>query len=213
MGLEEQAEPIFLKILQIHPNNETAHLGLAEIDRALGFLDRSAQHYEKALETMGKHAWAWRDYAETLLEQRDYKTAELAIRQALQISTNTDSLVVLAIIQRGGGKLKEALETLAGVLAQKPERLDLLLMRGLWLVEDGRLEAALGDAEAVLKNSPVDPLALWLRARVLIQTGQRNQARKDLEAASQLSRQAPFVAKASETFLSLLKQEKSRASH
>src|SRR5581483_1961137 len=46
-GLEEQAEPLFKKVISIHPNNAAAQLGLAEINHALGFLDVSAEHYEK----------------------------------------------------------------------------------------------------------------------------------------------------------------------
>src|SRR5581483_8838176 len=52
-GLEEQAQPVFEKIIGIHPNNAQAHLGLAEIDAALGLLRDSAAHYEKALGALG----------------------------------------------------------------------------------------------------------------------------------------------------------------
>jgi tetratricopeptide (TPR) repeat protein len=105
--LEEQAEPMFQKVLKIHPNNAAAHIGLGEIDHALGFLERSAEHYEKALETMSDHAGIWADYAEVLISARDYKTGELAARRALLLSENADARVDLARALRGEGRLDE----------------------------------------------------------------------------------------------------------
>ena len=77
-GLDEQARPLLHRALEFEPRHYGAHLGLAEIYRKLGFLDRSASHYEGALETLEANPQVWRDYAETLLAQRDWTTAELA---------------------------------------------------------------------------------------------------------------------------------------
>jgi len=35
-GLAEQAEPLYQKVLRLQPDSASAHLGLAEIDHALG---------------------------------------------------------------------------------------------------------------------------------------------------------------------------------
>lgn len=204
MGLEEQAEPLFQRVLQIHPNNAEAHLGLGEIDHALGFLDRSAEHYDKALDTLGDQGPVWRDYAEVLLAARDYKTAELAIRKAIELSPETPARVDLAFIQRASGRLEEALKTLDDVLAQAPST-EIALTRALWLLEAGRYEEALPPAEAALKISPDDALALWIRARVHLKADRYNQAVKDLEAAAKAERRAPFVAQAAAEMLSQLK--------
>ena len=41
-ALDDQARPIYERILAIHPNNAAAHLGLGETERTLGFFDRAA---------------------------------------------------------------------------------------------------------------------------------------------------------------------------
>ncbi len=207
MGLEEQAQPLFQRVLTIHPNNAQAHLGLAEIDRSLGFLERSAEHYERVLEAWPENAGIWRDYAEVLLEQRETKTAELAIRKALALSPEAESAVDLALILRAAGRLEEALEILNSLNSLEgtggPE---LSLARALWLLEAGRLEEAKALAERVLKADPADPLGRWLRARLLLKAGRASEALKDLEAAAS-SREAPFVARVSAAMMKRLKEQ------
>jgi superkiller protein 3 len=203
MGLEEQAEPLFARILQIHPNNALAHQGLAEIDHALGLLDASAQHYERALEG-SRDQRLWRDYAEVLLEQRDPETAEAAIRKALELSPDADSLVDLARIQRASGRITDGLATLAAASRLAPERADIVRVRGLWLLEAARYSEALAEAENVLKRLPNDPVAHWIRARVSLKADRYNQAVKDLEAAAGSPREAPFVASVANALLSEL---------
>lgn len=203
-GMEEQAEPLYQKILHIRPNNAVAHLGLAEIDHSLGFLDSSAGHYEKALETLADQPRLWRDYAEVLLAQKDSATAELAARKSLLLSPDADTLVTLAFIQRAKGDLDEALASLerARGLALRP---DIALAQALWLLEAGRYETALPIAEEVLRDSPGQPLALWIRARIRLKQDRYNDAGKDLEEAAKASRESPFAAKAAQALLSRLK--------
>ena len=46
-GLDEQARPFFLKALAYEPRHFGAHLGLAEIFRQAGLLERSASHLKR----------------------------------------------------------------------------------------------------------------------------------------------------------------------
>lgn len=203
-GLEQQAKPLFEKVLRIHPNNASANLGLAEIDGALGFLDRSAQHYEHALETMASQPGVWRDYAEVLYDMRDYKTAELAARKALALAADDDDAQIdLALILRAEGRLPEALAALEQVLARRPDRVEVSLLRGLWLLEAGRYDDAAQAAQAALKRDPQDPLARWLRARVELKADRYNEAVEDLQAAA-AAKGSPFVAKAAGALLERL---------
>jgi tetratricopeptide (TPR) repeat protein len=205
-GLEEQAQPIFEKLLSIHPHNAQAHLGLGEIDSALGLLDESAQHYEQALETLTNLPALWRDYSEVLYRKRDYKTAETAARKSLDLTPALETFVDLAFIQRGQGDTSGAIKTLDTALSRWPERQDASLLRATWLLEAGRFDEALPAAQAALAQDGAQPLALWIRARVELARGQKKEALTDLSLAAQASRTAPFVAKASEALLKELRE-------
>lgn len=198
MKLEEQAEPLFQRVLKIHPHNARAHLGLAEIDQALGFYDRSAEHYEKALEKFGNQASLWISYGEVLLSLQDHKTAELAARKALSLAATAEASILLARSKRAAGLLDEALEAMAAASAASPERVEIKLTRALWLLEAARFDEAEAVAVAALDADSRDPLALWIRARARLRAGQRRDALLYLRMAAASGRRAPFVARAAE---------------
>lgn len=206
--LEEQAQPLYKKILAAEPNNTTAHLGLASINHTLGLLDKSAQHYEEALEQLKDNAALWRDYAEVLYAQREYKTAELAIERSLALSPQIlDSNLDLAFIQRAQGRLPEALATLEKVLALTGHQPEILSAYALWLLEAGKTAQALAQAERLLKSAPEDPLGRWIRARIYLASGRRDLAAKDL-AVSAAADPDSFVARAAATLLTQLRKIK-----
>jgi tetratricopeptide (TPR) repeat protein len=122
-GLDEQARPAYLKALSYEPRHFGAHHGLARIDRGLGFLERAADHYEAALETLGGDASVWREYAETLLAQRDWRTAALALERARSIEPeNAEGLVLTAFALRAQGDLAGAVEAMDLAAARAPPR-------------------------------------------------------------------------------------------
>ena len=171
MGLDEQARVFYMKALVYEPKHFGARLGLAEIDRRSGFLDRSASHYEIALETLESRADVWRAYAETLLAQRDWATAELAIARSLTLEpASSEGHLLTAFARRAQGDQTGALDALdeaitlgAGVGARRA--------KALWLIEADRPDAALAEADLVLKESPGDAAALWARARAQLSRG------------------------------------------
>ena len=170
-GLEEQARVLYMKAIVYEPKHFGARLGLAEIDRRSGFLDRSASHYEIALETLDERADVWRSYSETLLAQRDWVTADLAIARSIALDPkNPEGYLLTAFARRAQDDMTGALASLdeavalgAGVGARRA--------KALWLLEAGRRAEALDEAEAVLKESPGDAAALWTRARVELGRG------------------------------------------
>jgi tetratricopeptide (TPR) repeat protein len=180
-GLDEQAKPLFLRAIAIEPRHGNAHQGLAEIDRTLGFLDRSATHYEIALAAFESNAELWRDYAEVLLALREFKTADLSLRKALALEpTSPDARVLLAFARRAQGDYDGAFEDLdaaaalgAGVGAHRA--------KALFLLEAGRIAQAGAEADAVLRDSPGDGAALWVRARALLGRGDASAAVAELE--------------------------------
>lgn len=203
--LEEQAQPLYKKILAAEPKNTTAHLGLASINHTLGLLAKSAEHYEMALEQLKDNAALWRDYAEVLYAQREYKTAELAIERSLALSPQIlDSNLDLAFILRAQGRLGEALATLEKVLALTGNQTEILSAYALWLLEAGKPAQALAQAELILKSAPADPLGRWIRAKIYLASGKRDLAAKDLAAAA-ASNPDSFVAKTAAVLLKQLK--------
>ncbi len=206
-GLDEQAQPLFQQVLNMHPNNARAHLGLAEIDRSLGFLERSAEHYDRVLVLWADRAPIWRDYAEVLLAQREPGKAEAAIRNALSLSTALDSTLDLAFIERAQGRLPEAIATLDAAIKTDPGRQDIALARGLWCLEASRWDEARQAASDRLKSDPGDPLAHWISARIDLHEGRTTEAASELRAAALASQTSPFVAEAA---AALLKQLESR---
>lgn len=206
-GLEEQAGPLFQKVLRIHPNNAVAHLGLAEIDHALGFLDRSAEHYERSLETMSDDATVWRDYSEVLIAARDFKTAELAARKSLSLREDAEGMVDLARAQRADGRLNDALAQLDAAVARFPQRADLAMTRALWLLEAGREDDADAAVAPLLTAPQPAPLAYWIRARVRLKRDQYRAAVDDLRKAAAAERGSPFVAAAAKELLKQLAAE------
>lgn len=207
-GLDEQAQPLFEEVLHIHPNNARAHLGLAEIDHSLGFLDRSALHYARVLEIWSDRATLWRDYAEVLLAERDPKTAEPAIRKALALAPDIDSTIDLSFILRAQGRLPEAIAALDDVLKEHPERQDVALMRSLWCLEAERWSEASAGAQARLTADPTDALAHWISARVYLHEDRSAEAAKELRGAAAASQTSPFTAAAAQALLIQLEGHK-----
>ncbi|MEK7389450.1 MAG: tetratricopeptide repeat protein [Elusimicrobiota bacterium] len=175
-GLHEQAQPLFLKALEHEPKHFGAHLGLAEIFRRLGFLERSAFHYEGALETLDQNARVWRDYAETLLAQRDWLTADLALRRAQALEPdNPEGRILTGFARRAQGDLQGALNALDEALA-RGGGIGAKRAKALWLLEAGRTAQALAAADEVLRENPNDAAAVWTRSRVFLSQGQHEKA-------------------------------------
>lgn len=193
-GLDEQGQLLYDQVLALQPENTLANLGLAEIDHSLGFLDRSAQRYEKALQgDLAGKAGLWRAYAEVLHQQRDYVTAEAAARKAISLAPEPESIVDLALILRSQGRHNEAVEALSGLVKSKPEPA-LRRMLALWLIEENRHDLAAPLTSILLQQEPNEPLNLYLSARIHLKAGRKQAATKDLAAAAAGFKKAPFVA-------------------
>jgi tetratricopeptide (TPR) repeat protein len=195
-GLHNRAKPLFERALLKEPKHAGAHLGLAEIYRDQSFLDQAATHYEAVLEERGRDAAIWGEYAQVLLGQQDYKTADLALRQAVSLAAgDPQPRILLAFARRAQGdldgaisRLDEALDLGAGVEVRRA--------KALWLVEAGRRAEAVKEAELVLKAAPGDVSALWARARVRLAEGRKADALRDLSALIAASPKDSFPARA-----------------
>lgn len=195
-GLDAQAEPLFQKALTKEPRHIGAHRGMAEIHRAQSYFDQAASHYETYLEERPADAVVWGEYAEVLLAARDYKTADLALRHAVELApVDPGPRLLLAFALREQGDLTGALARLdeaiglgAGVETRRA--------KALWLVEAGRPADAVKEADAVLKAVPGDAAALWARARARLREGRKADASRDLAALEAAQLKDSFPARA-----------------
>jgi tetratricopeptide (TPR) repeat protein len=170
-GLDEQSRIFYQKALIYEPKHWGAHLGLAEIDRRFGFLDRSATHYEAALEALDGRADVWRAYSETLLAQRDWATADLAIARAILLEPkNPEGHILTAFARRAQGDMTSALKALDDALALGAG-IGARRAKALWLIEANRPDEAVIEADMILRESPGDAAALWTRARAQLAKG------------------------------------------
>jgi len=167
-GLDEHARELFQAALRYDPKSSSAHLGLAEIENRLGFLDRSATHYEAALDSLSGRADVWRDYAQVLLALNEVPTADLALRKALELEPRSaDAHVLLAFARRAEGDYDEALLQLDQAEALGAG-VGVLRAKALWLLEAGRAEAASAAADQLLLAAPGDADGVWVKARLLL---------------------------------------------
>jgi tetratricopeptide (TPR) repeat protein len=209
-GLDEQARPLLLRVLAVEPKHGLAHQGLAEIDRKLGFFDRSASHYEIALEAADGRADLWRDYAEVLLAMREFRTADLALRRALQLAPKSpDAHLLFAFARRAQNDYDAALTALdeatalgAGIGAART--------KALFLLEAGKIAEAGAQAALVLKDAPGDGAALWVNARVKMSKGDDAGAVRDLEQVKAVDGNNVFAAQASKALALEARMHQSR---
>lgn len=195
-GLDTRAKPLFERALLKEPAHAGAHQGLAEIYRDQSFFDQAATHYEAVLEERPRDAAVWGEYAQVLLAQQEYKTADLALRQAVSLAAgDPQPRILLAFALRAQGdldgavaRLDEALELGGGVEIRRA--------KALWLLEAGRRAEAVKEAELVLKASPGDAAALWARARARLAEGRKADALRDLSALIAATPKDSFPARA-----------------
>lgn len=200
--LDDRAKPLYEKVLNIHPNNGTAHLALAEIERSQGFLERSIDHYERCLAELPNDAPIWRAYAIVLSERLEYAKATVAIKKSLSLDPgNSQALESLAIFQYRQGLYQEAERTIRNAIAVSKNKTQLRLEHALWLLKENDLNGSIGETQLALESSPGNPLGLWIRASISIRRGKNEAAIADLKLAAANDTQYPFIASIAQEML------------
>ncbi len=193
--LDEHALVLFQRALVYDRKNWRAHLGLAEIDRRLGFLDRAVTQYSLALEEDPYDAGVWRDDAEVLLARREPEAAEYALGRALDIDPkSSDAHVLLAFARRAQDDLPGALAELDAA-ARLGAGVGVLRAKTLWLIEAGRPADAAVEARVLLAKAPGDPAGLWALARAALPSSP-SRAAEILAPLASADPEAPFSARA-----------------
>jgi len=93
--------------------NTRTKFSYANLLLELGKLDESIAVYDKLNEDVPKWSCPWRHKGQALLEQQNYKDAEIATRQAIETrEDHFDAYIQLARIQKELGEYNAALQTL-----------------------------------------------------------------------------------------------------
>ncbi len=113
------------------PSNMEAGLAYARALKGVEDLKRAAREFERVLPGFRTNALILREYADLLVEKRDYRKAEPYYREAMRLGLRDEALLMgLAGAMRGHGKHKEALPYLEEAYRRQPtERLAFELAR------------------------------------------------------------------------------------
>lgn len=113
------------------PNSGEACLGYARALKGHGKLKDAARQFERVVPHYSQNAAITREYADLLLEKRDYRDSEKYYKAAHRLGLRDDALLVgLAGALSGNGKSKEALPYLEEVYRRQPtDRLALELAK------------------------------------------------------------------------------------
>jgi tetratricopeptide (TPR) repeat protein len=102
------------------PSNGEAQLAYARALKGSGDLKKAAREFDRVA-SKSQNSSIVREYADLLLEKRDYRGAERSYKEALRLGLrDTRLLTGLSGALRGNGKYKEALPYLEEAYAQQP---------------------------------------------------------------------------------------------
>jgi len=121
------------KAVRANPSNGEAGLALARAWKGSGNLKKSAQEFARVVPQYDSDAVIVREYADLLLEKRDYRGAEKSYKDAMKLGLRDQKLILgLAGALQGTGKSREALPLLREAFAAQPtDRLGLELAKTL----------------------------------------------------------------------------------
>lgn len=189
--------------------------GTARTYAALGYLERAAGYYRKALDTKPQFdAMLSIEYISCLLKQRKYIDAATAVETALaQAPENIELLYLSAKISYEAGRKEKAVTTLKYALEKAPERHDIRLSRALWLCSLGRYQQAAQEAEKVYNAEPNQAQAQWALALALSRIPGSERRAMELFRAAANSITSPFTAQAAERMLERLSKRQDSLKH
>ncbi|OAN54667.1 hypothetical protein A6A04_12135 [Paramagnetospirillum marisnigri] len=188
-GALAQAEVLYRRILDAVPEHaDTLHM--------LGMLAHQCGHSESAAELMRRSlalassATCWSNLAAALLALGRLAEAESAALTALGLNpAMLEARRNLTRCLEGQGRLAEAAECCAQMLADQGDSADLNGWLGALLVRGGKFSEALGPLNKAVALSPADTDLLFLRARSLHEVGRTQDA---IQGYKEVLDQAPM---------------------
>jgi len=171
-GRLDEAETLYRKILEAHPDFTEATMGLARVAMARERWAEAVPLLEEVLRKIPDQYQARYDLGVALTNLGRLDEAVEAFREAVPHDPQPpDALVNLGRALRKAGRPDEAAETLAKAAAMRPDDPGLGCDLAESLAMAGRMEEARGRLEALSEAHPHDARVLFDLAQVLLRSG------------------------------------------
>lgn len=200
-GFQNTAVPLFLKVLEVYPDDIGANLGLARAYAELGFLAKAGDHYSRAVILQDfKDGPVLKEYAFCMLKKRDWNEALFLEGKGSQVSPGLAAWpLVEARVRAGRGDYHQALTSIESAIKLEPSR-HLRLERALYLLLAGLPRRAMDAADAELLLDKADPLAALVKGMALYKLGDKAGS---ADYFSRAEAGEPFTSKIAASFLAV----------
>lgn len=187
-GLLEEAVESYSLALNYKPSAMPILLARAATYMELGNESKAYVDYCNVLDQDIENREALTFRAYIAVHQRMYDVARADYNRLLTMDEKDPTARLgLALLNQKQGRRKEAVEQLAGLIADYPNDPTYYMARADVLADQELCELALLDMESAIKLRPDDPYAYVSRAEIYLQMKHRKkQARKDLDMAVSL---------------------------
>jgi Flp pilus assembly protein TadD/ADP-heptose:LPS heptosyltransferase len=165
----EEAMTHFRRVIELKPDHHEARLNLGKVLCSLQRWGDAARHYEVLANAMDKDARVLMGYARIQLRLQRYDDAICTYNKALTVHPSTDVVEnAIAVVFSQAGRIKEAEEAFAAILARSPGFAPALI--NLAFVRDiqGRMDDALKLQEDAIHAEPKNPDAHYHHALSLL---------------------------------------------
>lgn len=201
-ALLDRAQELYERALEEDSDNLEALSGLAYNYYLIGFFSKSRAIYDRffALNPDASPLEQAR-YAQTFLDQRDYRNALTHITKVLEKQPDSpDFWFLRARASHGLNLMREALSDIDTALLLAPKRTDLLGTKALWLYQDKQYALSTQTAKEILSLYPKNQLAAFILALNLYKQGKVTAAKRQLQAVVQLNAES-FTGKVAQEIL------------
>jgi tetratricopeptide (TPR) repeat protein len=182
------AERAFQRMLEEHPENGTALLGLAEIAFKLGQSERAEGYVLQAVGAEPTNAYAQAALGRLLATQRQFDAAEAALLRATLLDQalvrpRMDLADLYATVLRNPD---EAVALYRSVVTLEPDHAGAYYALGVTLLRLGEQEQAVAALESAARLAPGNPLPHVALAQVAVLTGAPDHGVRSVERALEI---------------------------
>ena len=115
------AEQLYQKIIALHPQDETSHCCLADVQRLLGKFDKAAHNYQRVLQINKNNAGAWTNLGAMYWSRGKLSEALACTQQVIQLCPDfSEAYNNLGCIAKNQGNLQSALVAFRQAITLRP---------------------------------------------------------------------------------------------
>jgi tetratricopeptide (TPR) repeat protein len=169
-GRPKETEQAFADALRLAPNHQVANRAMAALMVATN-RSRDAEPYLKTLADASKDVRAGLALADYYLASGNAKQAVVRLESMLQWGQERAVEQRLARAYAAAGDRSKAGEVIQSVLARDPAAVDVLLLKGQLLLNDGKRDEAFATVESAAKGNPASAEAHFALGRMYAARG------------------------------------------